>query len=37
MWNERARTLIVDWIPHCVEQCERTDLTQGQGGLEQLY
>jgi DUF1680 family protein len=34
MWNQRAKTLIVDWIPHCVEQCERTDLTQGQGGLD---
>jgi uncharacterized protein len=34
MWNERAKTLIVDWIPHCVEQCERTDLKVGQGGLD---
>ena len=34
MWNERAKTLIVDWIPHCIEQCERTDLTQGQGGID---
>jgi hypothetical protein len=34
MWNERAKTLIVDWIPHCVAQCERTDLKQGQGGLD---
>jgi uncharacterized protein len=34
MWNARAKTLIVDWIPHCVAQCERTDLTQGQGGLD---
>jgi DUF1680 family protein len=34
MWNERAKTLIVDWIPHCVSQCERTDLTEGQGGLD---
>ncbi|WP_263379292.1 glycoside hydrolase family 127 protein [Granulicella paludicola] len=34
MWNERAKTLIVDWIPHCVAQCERTDLTEGQGGLD---
>ena len=34
MWNERAKTLIVDWIPHVVAQCERTDLTQGQGGLD---
>jgi DUF1680 family protein len=34
MWNERTKTLIVDWIPHCVAQCERTDLTQGEGGLD---
>jgi DUF1680 family protein len=34
MWNERAKTLIVNWIPHCIDMCERTDLTQGQGGLD---
>ncbi len=34
LWNERARTLIVDWIPHCVDYCERTDLREGQGGLD---
>ncbi len=34
MWNERAKTLIVDWIPHVIDMCERTDLTQGQGGLD---
>lgn len=34
MWNQRAKTLIVNWIPHCIEQCERTDLKQGQGGLD---
>jgi hypothetical protein len=34
MWNERAKTLIVDWIPHVIAQCERTDLTEGQGGLD---
>ena len=34
LWNARAKTLIVDWIPHCVAQCERTDLTMGQGGLD---
>jgi DUF1680 family protein len=34
LWNARAKTLIVDWIPHCIENCERTDLTQGQGGLD---
>lgn len=34
LWNARAKTLIVDWIPYCGAQCERTDLTQGQGGLD---
>lgn len=34
LWNARAKTLIVDWIPHCAAQCERTDLTLGQGGLD---
>jgi len=34
LWNARARTLIVNWIPHCIDYCERTDLTQGQGGLD---
>jgi len=34
LWNARAKTLIVDWIPHCIDQCERTDLTQGQGGID---
>ena len=34
MWNERAKTLMVSWIPHVIAQCERTDLTQGQGGLD---
>jgi len=34
LWSARAKTLIVDWIPHCIEYCERTDLTQGEGGLD---
>jgi DUF1680 family protein len=34
LWNARAKTLIVSWIPHCIEYCERTDLTQGQGGID---
>ena len=34
LWNARAKTLIVDWIPHCVNYCERTDLRQGEGGLD---
>ncbi|HEY5330265.1 MAG TPA: beta-L-arabinofuranosidase domain-containing protein [Acidobacteriaceae bacterium] len=34
LWSARAKALIVDWIPHCIRQCERTDLTQGEGGLD---
>ncbi len=34
LWNERAKALIVNWIPHCVDYCERTDLRQGQGGID---
>jgi hypothetical protein len=34
LWNERAKALIVNWIPHCVEYCEKTDLRQGQGGID---
>ena len=30
----RAKSLIVNWIPHCIDHIERTDLTQGQGGIE---
>ncbi|MDP1027752.1 glycoside hydrolase family 127 protein [Sphingomonas sp. KR1UV-12] len=34
LWNERAKALIVNWIPHCIAYCERTDLKTGQGGLD---
>ncbi len=36
LWNARARTLIVDWIPHCIAYCERTDIApdQGDGGID---
>ncbi len=34
LWNARAKALIVDWIPHCIDYCERTDLREGQGGLD---
>ena len=36
LWSARARTLIVDWIPHCIAQCERTDIApgKGDGGLD---
>lgn len=34
LWNNRAKALITNWIPYCAAQCERTDLTTGQGGLD---
>jgi uncharacterized protein len=33
-WKSRAKALIVGWIPHCIAYCERTDLTTGEGGLD---
>ncbi len=34
LWNARAKSLIVNWIPHCIAYCERTDLQDGQGGID---
>jgi DUF1680 family protein len=34
LWNNRAKALITSWIPYCVTQIERTDLTLGEGGLD---
>ena len=36
LWNARAKTLIVDWIPHCAAYCERTDIAanRGDGGID---
>lgn len=31
LWNARAKTLMVDWIPHCIAYCERTDIPAGKG------
>jgi len=33
-WRARSKALIVNWIPHCIDFCERTDLPDGQGGLD---
>jgi DUF1680 family protein len=33
-WNARAKALIVNWIPHCIDQINREDLTLGQGGID---
>src|SRR2546425_48398 len=34
LWNARAKSLMVSWIPHCIDQINRTDLTQGPGGID---
>ncbi len=34
LWNDRAKAIIVNWIPWCIDQIERTDLTFGEGGLD---
>jgi DUF1680 family protein len=34
LWKDRAKALIVNWIPHCIDQINRTDLTQGPGGID---
>ncbi len=34
LWNSRAKSLIVNWIPHCIDYINRTNLTQGQGGID---
>ena len=34
LWNDRAKAMIVNWIPWCIDQNERTDLTTGEGGID---
>ena len=34
LWNHRIKSLIVSWIPFCIDQMNRTDLQQGPGGLD---
>ena len=34
LWNDRAKAMIVNWIPWCIDQINRTDLTLGEGGLD---
>ena len=34
LWNARTKALMVNWIPHCIEYINRTDLTQGPGGID---
>src|SRR5215475_2967399 len=36
LWGERAKALIVNWIPHCIAMCERIDIApmRGDGGID---
>ena len=34
LWNARAKALITHWIPHCIDQINSTNLTQGPGGID---
>jgi len=34
LWNARAKALIVNWIPHCIDQIKDPNLRQGQGGID---
>jgi len=34
LWNARVKAMIVNWIPHCIDYINRTNLTQGQGGID---
>jgi DUF1680 family protein len=34
LWSARVKALIVNWIPHCIDQINRTDLTLGPGGID---
>ena len=34
LWSARTKALMVGWIPHCIDQINRTDLTQGAGGID---
>jgi DUF1680 family protein len=34
LWTARAKAIIAHWIPHCIDQVNRTNLTQGQGGID---
>jgi uncharacterized protein len=33
-WKARIKSLIVNWIPHCIDMINRTDLEIGPGGID---
>ncbi len=34
LWDARAKALIVNWIPHCIDIINRSDVTLGPGGID---
>lgn len=34
LWGEKARVLMVNWIPWCIDQINRDDLELGPGGID---
>ncbi|MBI4893800.1 MAG: glycoside hydrolase family 127 protein [Acidobacteria bacterium] len=34
LWSARAKALMVNWIPHCIDQINRTDIVTGPGGID---
>ncbi len=34
LWNSKAKAIIVNWIPHCINMINRSDLELGQGGID---
>ena len=36
LWNAKARALIVNWIPHCIDEINRTNIARdhGDGGID---
>ena len=33
-WNARIKALVVNWIPHCIDVINRSDITLGEGGID---
>lgn len=34
LWNSRAKAIIVNWIPWCIDQINRDDIERGSGGID---
>jgi DUF1680 family protein len=34
LWDARVKALVTNWIPHCIDQINRNDLSEGPGGID---